>query len=161
MKDNLLELANRFLWDCQIGMGKSAGSAGRPAGVQIRRTGVGGLKVKPRIIHTYSPRVYKIKPEEFLDLVQKLTGRRDRSQVDSDGATSTSGKSQDNVEVSSSSHLLSEDHEADSGTPVSTHLLASLPSPRLVTLNFLPMLAASPSSFNQSRRVDVGFSAAY
>jgi hypothetical protein len=139
-------------------MGKSAG---RPAGVQIRGTGAGGLKVKPRIIHTYSPKVYKIKPEEFLDLVQKLTGRRDRSQVDSDGATSASGflsKSQDNVEISSSSHLLPEDHEADSGTPVSTHLLASLPSPRLVTLNFLPMLAASPSSFNQSRRVDVGFS---
>lgn len=136
-------------------MGKSTGSAGRPAGVQSRGTGVGGLKVKPRIIHTYSPRVYKIKPEEFLDLVQKLTGRRDTSQVDSDGATS---KSQDNVDVCSSSHLLSEDREADSGTPVSTHLLASLPSPRLVTLNFLPMLAASPSSFNQSRRVDVGFS---
>ncbi|KAG0616986.1 hypothetical protein M758_5G156800 [Ceratodon purpureus] len=134
-----------------MGMAKPSSSARRPPGLQVLRSGAGGSTlVKPRIIHTHSPTVYKIKPEEFLDLVQKLTGRTDIGTSRVDSSTSTSpflSQLQDNVDISSSSHLASEDYEADSalgddlalgGTPVSTQLLASLPSPRLVTLNFLP-----------------------
>ena len=147
------------------GMGKST-SARRLARFQPLRNGAGGSGVKPRIIHTYSPKVYKIKPEEFLELVQKLTGRSDSEPIEVEVDSTTSAEPglflklanpQDNVDIPSSySRLPSEVHEADSsafagapvGTQLPTQLLASLPSPRFVTMNFLPMLAASPSAFS-------------
>jgi hypothetical protein len=58
---------------CEVQLSASKSSVRKPpTGLQIVKNG--GC-IKPRIIHTYSPKVYKIEPEEFLDLVQKLTGR--------------------------------------------------------------------------------------
>ena len=142
-------------------MAKSMISERSPAGLQvvIKKGARGSTIIKPRIIHTYSPKVYKIEPEEFLDLVQKLTGRCDSELIEIDGSiTSTSGfSSKSHDEISISSYLTSEADSAIVATPLSAQLLASLPSPRVVTLDFLPKLAATPSAFNQSRR-DAGFS---
>lgn len=151
---------------CEVQLNSSKSSARRPSSVQIVKSG--GC-IKPRIIHTYSPKVYKIKPEEFLDLVQKLTGRPTTEESTSktyqffgNASNSESSRSQEN----DSSSVQSADYDRDEivkssvealGSPVSKQLLASLAAPRLVTLNFLPMLSSTPSTFNQSRR-DQGFS---
>lgn len=159
--------------DIQLSAGKAAGARRPPTGLQIAKT-AGGC-IKPRIIHTYSPKVYKIKPEEFLDLVQKLTGRPDEEAEEEVSMSPTyqffgnESKPLENLEAEE------EDEEEDTpmstsppiierefqilkptsealGTPVSKQLLASLTRPKYVTLDFMPMLSPTISTFNQSSR---------
>ena len=163
---------------CEVQLSASKSSVRKPpTGLQIVKNG--GC-IKPRIIHTYSPKVYKIKPEEFLDLVQKLTGRpasEEDSCAMSDmsptscmmSPTSTyqffgneSAKSERSVSDEDSAmssppaeyerefQILKPTSEA-LGTPVTEQLLASLHKPKFVTLDFFPR-SNSISSFNQSRR---------
>jgi hypothetical protein len=155
--------------EVQLNPGKSSGR--RLSSLQIVRNG--GC-IKPRIIHTYSPKVYKIKPEEFLNLVQKLTGRPAADEVTSktyqflgnDFNSERSGS--EDCKLFQRAHHVTQDEIVKPcaealGTPVSNELLASLTAPRLVTLNFFPMLSSSPRTFSQPSR-DQGFtfsSAAY
>lgn len=153
--------------DIQLSAGKA--SARRPpTGLQIAKTGAGCIK--PRIIHTYSPKVYKIKPEEFLDLVQKLTGRPEaeeeksstihffgnepkveRIEAEMEEDEDTAMESPPAATVEREFQILKPTSEAV-GTPVSNQLLASLTRPKYVTLDFMPMLSPTISSFNQSSR---------
>lgn len=95
-----------------------------------------------RVIHTYSPRVYKIQPEEFLELVQKLTGnskpkphpRKTFQFFGTDAPKQSENSQQDAL----SNEVLD--------TPTTRNLLSALPSPRLVTFDFLPLLSATPST---------------
>lgn len=148
--------------DIQLGAGKS--SARRPpTGLQIAKPG--GC-IKPRIIHTYSPKVYKIKPEEFLDLVQKLTGRPEAEEEIStyqffgnepkvermeDEEDEDTPMPSSPAPIEREFQILKPTSEAV-GTPVSNQLLASLTRPKYVTLDFMPMLSPTISSFNQSSR---------
>lgn len=127
----------------QISSGKS--SVRRPECSQFT---ISRRCAKPRIIHAHSPIVYKIEPEKFLSLVQKLTGRpteslasRLKSHVDSSSKSSTSAENQYEWEDNGAKV---QSVDSPLATPLSTHLLESLPSPRLVTLNFLPTLFNSP-----------------
>jgi hypothetical protein len=127
----------------------------KPTGLQLNKSG--GV-TKPRVIHTYSPRVYKIQPEEFLDLVQKLTGKtvpqpkrpatiqffetndsKANSKAENPRSQQTS-VAQSNVDFANSVEAV--------GSPHTRNLLGALPSPRLVTLNFLPLLATPKARTN-------------
>lgn len=173
---------------CELQLSASKPSVRKPpTGLQIVKSGPGCIK--PRIIHTYSPKVYKIKPEEFLELVQKLTGRpasdEDSCMMSPTSSmmsptssptscmmspTSTyqffgneSAKSERSVSDEDSSmssppaeyerefQILKPTSEA-LGTPVSSQLLASLHTPKFVTLDFFPRMSSPLSSFNQARR---------
>lgn len=151
-------------------------------GLKVSKSGVGCAK-PPRIIHTYSPKIYKIEPEEFLHVVQKLTGRRSVSEetvtrfsFDTHESTSSSSDADqwpaplDDIHPSRQHHPLRssndayqrgyryedskefEDSEMSDAAPLSTRLTlaAARPTPRLVTINFMPLLA-SPRSLDTSR----------
>lgn len=154
---------------CDIQLSAPGKSAARrpPTGLQIAKTG--GC-IKPRIIHTYSPKVYKIKPEEFLDLVQKLTGRPEVEETSHSTVYQFFGSNESKPEkfeeaedeedtpmssppeiVEREFQILKPTSEA-LGTPVSSQLLASLTRPKYVTLDFMPMLSPISTSFNQSSR---------
>lgn len=100
----------------------------------------------PRVIHTYSPRVYKIQPEEFLELVQKLTGKsvvrpkppRTLQFFEADAAKAIPQPDSN----SQADAGLANEFANVLDTPRT--ILGALPSPRLVTLNFLPLLSATP-----------------
>lgn len=154
--------------DIQLSAGKAAAARRPPTGLQIAKT-AGGC-IKPRIIHTYSPKVYKIKPEEFLDLVQKLTGRPDEEVEETTSTYQFFGnesKPLENLEaeeededtpMSTSPPIIEREFQILKptsealGTPVSNQLLASLTRPKYVTLDFMPMLSPTISTFNQSNR---------
>lgn len=110
-----------------------------------------------RVIHTYSPRVYKIQPEEFLEVVQKLTGKSkptttkpkprtfqffetDASKKPENSNSRPSQQQQPDLDTLPSNESAGEVLD----TPTTRNLLGALPSPRLVTLNFLPLLSATP-----------------
>jgi len=107
----------------------------------------------PRVIHTYSPRVYKIQPEEFLELVQKLTGKavarpkppRTFQFFETDAAKAIPNKPDSNPQVDAG---LANEFANVQDTPRT--ILGALPSPRLVTLNFLPLLSATPRAGTES-----------
>jgi len=92
--------------------------------------------------------VYKIQPEEFLELVQKLTGKavakpkppRTFQFFETDAAKAIPAKSDSNPQADAAG--LANEFANVMDTPRT--ILGALPSPRLVTLNFLPLLAATP-----------------
>jgi hypothetical protein len=131
----------------------------------------------------FSPKISKIEPEEFLQVVQKLTGRRSVSEetvtrfsFDTHESTSSSSDADqwpaplDDIHPSRQHHPLRrsnddyqrgyryedskefEDSEMSDAAPLSTRLTlaAARPTPRLVTINFMPLLA-SPRSLDTSR----------
>lgn len=132
------------------------------AGLKMNRSGLVGARSKraPRIFHTFSPKVYKIQPEEFLTLVQRLTGQSPKKEITTiDFGIETSSSSFNSKKISAGNKssfydpsTQEDEYEVDSAysvakscageiiSPIETRLLAALPSPRLVTLNFLPLL---------------------
>lgn len=134
----------------------------KAAGLKMNRSGVAGARSKPapRIVYTFSPKVYKIQPEEFLTLVQRLTGQSPKKEITTiDFGIETSSSSFDSKEISAGNKSSFYDpptqeyeYEVDSTysvaksctseivSPIETRLLAALPSPRRVTLNFLHLL---------------------
>lgn len=135
----------------------------KPTGLQLNKSN-GGCAKPPRVVHTsyparvvhtYSPRVYKIQPEEFLELVQKLTGKTKPTKpprtfqfFETDVSKSncrtenSSSRSQELAPATQSKEFPIAGEVLD--TPTTRNLLGALPSPRLVTLNFLPLLSATP-----------------
>lgn len=124
-------------------------------GLQLNRSG--GV-TKPRVIHTYSPRVYKIQPEEFLELVQKLTGKtvpRPKRpttiqffQTDASKAKSeVTEKPRSQQPVVQANEFVKSASEAP-GSPHTRNLPGARSSPRLVTLNFLPLLSSPRAKTN-------------
>ncbi|KAG0580167.1 hypothetical protein M758_4G153800 [Ceratodon purpureus] len=129
----------------------------KSTGLQLNKSGP--VITKPRVIHTYSPRVYKIQPEEFLELVQKLTGKTVAQpkrlttiqffETDSfkTGSKSGNSRSQETPVASSNVGDFANSGEA-LASPYTRNLLGALPSPRLVTLNFLPLLTTPRAQTN-------------
>jgi hypothetical protein len=135
----------------------------KAAGLKMNRSGLAGArrsKPAPRIFYTFSPRVYKIQPEEFLTLVQRLTGQSPKKEITTlDFGIETSSSSFNSEKISAGNKSSFYDpstqeigYEVDSAysaaksctgeivSPIETRLLAALPSPRLATLNFLSLL---------------------
>jgi hypothetical protein len=100
----------------------------------------------PRVIHTYSPRVYKIQPEEFLELVQKLTGKavaRPKPPQTFQFFETDTAKAIPKPDSNSQADA-GQANEFANVLDTPRTILGALPSPRLVTLNFLPLLSATP-----------------
>nr|PNR52252.1 hypothetical protein PHYPA_008626 [Physcomitrium patens] len=126
----------------EVQVNASKPSAYRSAGLQFTKTG-GCAKL--RVIHTKSPKVYKIQPEEFLELVQKLTGRSVPELPTTFQFIDTGSSKADHESDATSQHGSLATDFADSNDSLSSssthHRSRSFSSSEPVTLNFLPLLS--------------------
>lgn len=132
-------------------------SAHRSAGIHINKGGGGtGGCAKPHIIHTYSPMIYKVQPEEFLEFVQKLTGQKVRKPRTTfqffDIQPSKSGHDTDSRSKLTRGSIIGADSDESIASPFVNHRLAS---PKLVTLNFLPLLSSPTTTTNCANLQDI------
>lgn len=124
-------------------------SAHKQPGLQTSNKG--RMCVKPRLMRKSSPQVYKIRPEEFLDVVQRLTGQSlphppTPSQYFQMKTPSVADKHCESEarytqSVGQSNHLSSYG-EMQAPSSTTSRLLRPSPSPRVADFNFLPLMSS-------------------